>query len=164
MPSSTRYDSIQFIRSKVCRYFLLFRSIVVFFFFWNRVYEEEMTLQSGIYESSNLDSESRETPREEPPKTPLKEVLKKIYEHLQQIHDTYQKRTFKEKHNNEWLLVASLVDRMLFIAYCFVIVLSVFTILKNNWKKRLEQQKISFYRNFLSTFIFFLLLIDWNFH
>jgi len=103
--------------------------MTVFNSFDQKVYEEEMTLQSGIYESSNVDSE---TSSEEHPKTPLKEVLKKIYEHLQQIHDTYQKKTFKEKHNNEWLLVASLVDRMLFIAYCFVIVLSVFSILKNN--------------------------------
>lgn len=92
-----------------------------------------MTLQSGMYENSNIDStERRENSSEEVPKTRLKEVLKKIYEHLQHIHDTYQKRTFKEKHNNEWLLVASLVDRILFIAYCFVIVLSVISILKNN--------------------------------
>lgn len=61
----------------------------------------------------------------------MRELLKKIYDHMQQIRYNYQKYSYKHNINNEWLLIASLIDRILFLTYTFVILVSTLTILRN---------------------------------
>ncbi len=65
-----------------------------------------------------------------PLNTRFKELFKKVYEHLIQIRYSYQKFSYTTKLNNEWLLIASLVDRILFLLYCFVVIVSTLSILR----------------------------------
>ncbi len=60
----------------------------------------------------------------------MKELFKKIYEHMQQIRYNYQRQSYKNNINNEWLLIASIFDRIFFLIYTFIILFSSFAILR----------------------------------
>ena len=54
----------------------------------------------------------------------------KVYEHTQQIRFNYQRYSYLNNINNEWLLIATIIDRILFLIYTGIILFSTFTILK----------------------------------
>lgn len=56
-------------------------------------------------------------------KTTLTRLLKKIYDHIEQIRYGIQKDTYRRCVNNEWLLVGTLMDKMLFIAYFSIVII-----------------------------------------
>ena len=57
-------------------------------------------------------------------------LLKKIYDHLEHIKYKLQIETYRKSTNNEWLLVALLIDKILFLAYCLIVIISTMTIFK----------------------------------
>jgi hypothetical protein len=61
----------------------------------------------------------------------LTRVLKKIHEHVDQMRYRMQKDTYKRCTNNEWLLVGTLVDRILFFTYCSIVIFCTMAIFKN---------------------------------
>lgn len=63
-------------------------------------------------------------------KTTLTRLLKKIYDHIEQIRYAIQKDTYRRCVNNEWLLVGTLMDKMLFIAYFSIVIICTTVIFK----------------------------------
>jgi len=47
----------------------------------------------------------------------LTKLLKKIYRHTDQMRYRFQQDAYKECAKNEWFLVASLIDKILFFIY-----------------------------------------------
>ena len=92
-------------------------------------YEDEIAhIQTELNERNQ-----GETLNEAPPKSnneKMKELLKKVYEHTQQIRFNYQRYSYLNNINNEWLLIATIIDRILFLIYTGIILFSTFTILK----------------------------------
>ena len=89
-------------------------------------FEDEIAhIQNGL--SSTEEDDINETPTNN---GKIKELLKKVYEHIQQIRFSYQRYSYKSNMNNEWLLIATIVDRILFLIYTGVILLSTFLILQ----------------------------------
>lgn len=70
----------------------------------------------------NSDSSSKMT---------LTRLLKNIYDHMEQIRYRLQRDTYKRYVNNEWLLVGTLVDKILFFVYCSVVIFCTLSIFKN---------------------------------
>lgn len=69
-------------------------------------------------------------------KQSLTKLLKRIHEHMEQIRYRMQKETYKNCTSNEWLLVGSLVDKILFFVYCSIVIFCTLTIFRNwisNW-------------------------------
>lgn len=64
-------------------------------------------------------------------KTTLTRLLKNIYDHIEQIRYGIQKDTYRRCVNNEWLLVGTLVDKVLFFAYCSIVIFCTLVIFKN---------------------------------
>ncbi len=65
-----------------------------------------------------------------PTKKNTMDLLRSIYDHLVQMRDSNQKHNHKDNVNNEWLLVANLIDRFLFLTYCFIVTSASFAILR----------------------------------
>ena len=74
---------------------------------------------------------SQEAASNSNPKHSFTKLLKNIYEHMDQIRYRLQKDTYKRCTNNEWLLVGTLVDKILFFAYCSIVIFCTMTIFKN---------------------------------
>lgn len=64
-------------------------------------------------------------------KPTLTRLLKNIYDHMEQIRYRLQKDTYRRCVNNEWLLVGTLVDKILFFAYCSIVITCTLIIFKN---------------------------------
>lgn len=64
-------------------------------------------------------------------KTTLTRLLKNIYDHIEQIRYGIQKETYRRCVNNEWLLVGTLIDKILFFAYCSIVIVCTLVIFKN---------------------------------
>lgn len=58
-------------------------------------------------------------------------LLKSIYDHMEQIRYRIQRDTFLQCACNEWLLVGTLVDKILFFIYCSIVIFCTLTIFKN---------------------------------
>lgn len=58
-------------------------------------------------------------------------LLKKIYEHIEQVRYGLQRDTYKRCTHNEWLLVGTLIDKILFFLYCSIVIICTFTIFRN---------------------------------
>lgn len=65
-------------------------------------------------------------------RTNLTKVLKKIYENIEQIRYRMQIDTYNTCKNNEWLLVGTLFDKILFFVYCTIVIFSTFTIFRQD--------------------------------
>lgn len=61
----------------------------------------------------------------------LTKLLKKTMIHLEQLRYKMQKETYKKCKNNEWLLVGVLADKIFFLIYCSIIIISTMTIFKS---------------------------------
>ena len=92
-------------------------------------YEDEIAhIQTGLEDSNQQENANEAASRSNNEK--IKELFKKVYEHIQQIRFNYQRYSYKHNINNEWLLIATIIDRILFLIYTGIILLSTFTILK----------------------------------
>lgn len=58
----------------------------------------------------------------------LSKLLRKVYDHMEQLRYRMQRETFKQCVNNEWLLVGTLVDKILFFTYCSIVIFCTLTI------------------------------------
>ena len=58
-------------------------------------------------------------------------VLKKIYTQIDQLKYRLQKDTYRRCINNEWMLIGTLIDKILFFAYCLVVIVSTNSIFKS---------------------------------
>ncbi len=65
-------------------------------------------------------------------KLTLTKLLKSIYDHMEQVRYRIQKDTYRQCVSNEWLLVGTLVDKILFFVYCSIVIFCTLTIFKNN--------------------------------
>jgi hypothetical protein len=61
----------------------------------------------------------------------LTKMLKKTMIHLEQLRYKLQRETYKTCKNNEWLLVGILFDKIFFLIFCSIILISTMTIFKN---------------------------------
>lgn len=61
----------------------------------------------------------------------LTKLLKKTLNHMEQLRYKMQKETYKKCKNNEWLLVGILMDKIFFLIYCSVIIISTMSIFKS---------------------------------
>lgn len=88
----------------------------------------------SIVDNSNLyvqPQTSRESEGDENKKKyELSIILKKIYNQIDQLKYRMQKDTYKRCINNEWMLVGTLIDKILFLAYCVVVIVSTNSIFK----------------------------------
>ena len=88
----------------------------------------------SIVDNSNLyvqPQTSRESEGDEHKKKyELSIILKKIYNQIDQLKYRMQKDTYKRCINNEWMLVGTLIDKILFLAYCVVVIVSTNSIFK----------------------------------
>ena len=60
----------------------------------------------------------------------LSRVLKNIYNQIDQLKYRLQRDTYRRCINNEWMLIGSLVDKILFFTYCIVVIVSTNLIFK----------------------------------
>ncbi len=60
----------------------------------------------------------------------LTKLLKAIYNHMEQLRYKMQIEMYKKCTTNEWLLVAILIDKILFFIYCFIVILCTTTLFK----------------------------------
>jgi hypothetical protein len=58
-------------------------------------------------------------------------LLTKMYNHMDQLRYRMQRETFKKCTNNEWLLVATLVNKILFLTYFMIIFFTTKAIFKS---------------------------------
>lgn len=96
----------------------------VFNSFTRQTYDEDM----DVDEQESIELVSREQVQAEDSK--LNKVLKSINQHLNQIQYNQQKKSHENKINKEWCFVASIVDRVLFTLYCFIIIITTLNIWK----------------------------------
>ena len=61
----------------------------------------------------------------------LTKVLKKIYNQMDQLKYRMQKDTYRRCINNEWMLVGTLVDKILFFVFCGIVLFSTRSIFKH---------------------------------
>ena len=61
----------------------------------------------------------------------ISQSLKRVYDHMEQLRLMLQRDTYRRCANNEWLLVAALVDKLLFFAYCGIVVFTTINIFKS---------------------------------
>ena len=60
----------------------------------------------------------------------LSKVLKKIYTQIDQLKDRLQKDTYRRCVQNEWLLIGTILDKILFLTYCVIVIISTNAIFK----------------------------------
>ncbi|CAF0769090.1 unnamed protein product [Brachionus calyciflorus] len=96
----------------------------------NRNDSEEIS-ESTPQESESLDNLNQKDGNK---KNNLTKLLRQIYENIDQIRYRLQIDTYNSCKNNEWLLVGTLVDKILFFVYCTIVIISTFTILKQDRK------------------------------
>ena len=71
-------------------------------------------------------------PREPTAQFSFTVLLRKCYNHLEQLRYKLQLQTYAQCTNNEWLLVAIFMDKILFFIYFIIVFFSLITIFK--WK------------------------------
>lgn len=59
-------------------------------------------------------------------------LLKKIYEQMDQLKYKMQRDTYRNCINNEWMLIGTLLDKVLFFVYCGIVIFTTMTIFKQN--------------------------------
>lgn len=83
--------------------------------------------------TSNTQTESEVKPAEptNKPSLNLTKLLKTTLGHMEQLRYKLQRDTYKKCKNNEWLLVGILMDKICFLIYCSIIIISTMSIFKS---------------------------------
>jgi hypothetical protein len=83
---------------------------------------------SNLYDQPQTSRESEGNGQKK--KYELSTVLRKIYNQIDQLKYRMQRDTYKRCINNEWMLVGTLIDKILFLAYCLIVIVSTNSIFK----------------------------------